>query len=111
MLQRGKASEAHRCRFARRIEHGKHCRHQRDTAGKGDQHAESGYQSQLGKTPIACRQESEKSDGGCRGSECKRSARFLRCTSQRYSQIAEFMPFGTVAHAELNAEVDSKAHE
>ena len=95
--------------FARRIQHRQHCRHQRDAADERDQHATAGNQSEFRKAAIIGRQKCEKSHGGSRGGQSQRIAGLAGGRSQRLAQIAVFMPFAAIAHAELNAEIDPKA--
>src|ERR1700730_298117 len=105
MLQRRKSAKADRGGFARRIEQRQHRRYERDAAEEGDQHAATGNEPELRKDAQAGLQRGKKSHGGGRGGQGERIAHLAGGPSQGLSQVMMFMPLGTIAHAELNAEV------
>ncbi len=111
IIQRREASEPDRRGLARRIEQRQHRRDQRDAAGECDQHAATGNQAQFRKTAIAGRQKREKRHGRGRTGQGERISRLAGGPSQRFAQVAVVVPFGAIAHAELNAEVYSETYE
>ena len=111
LIQRSQPLESDRGRFTWRIEHHQHRGHQRDAAGESNQHPATRNQPELGKAAITGWQEREKSDRGGGRSQRQRFAGFLCRASQCDRQLAEFVPFAAISHAELNAEIDAEAHE
>lgn len=67
--------------------------------------------SPLGKATIARRQEREEARGSCSSGKGEGRAGFSCGVLQGQIQIVLLVTFGTVAYAELNAEVDAEAHE
>src|SRR6185437_5877466 len=111
IIDRRQYREADRRGFTARFEDGEHRRHQRNAAGKGDQHAAAGNEAELRKAAIAGREKREEAHRSSGSGECERIAGFLRRPPQRPRQVALLVTLGAVAYTELDAEIDAQPDE
>ena len=102
---------ADRLVFAGRVEQLQHGRQGRDAGEERDQHAGAGDLAEFGNALVVGRQETQEAGGGRHRGERQRNRRTSGRVLQRQRQILVLETLGTVADAELNAEIDAEADE
>ncbi len=107
-VDRRQGRKSHRPLFGARLQHREQRRQQRNAEQEGDQHAAAGDLAELRQPPIVGRDKRGKPDRGRRCGEGQWQAGLFCRPDQGRAQLAQVVPLGAIAHAELDAEIDAE---